>query len=77
MFFGTIELCLDSDRKIGPICLVLVDLTAGWRADKIGMSCKNFKILYKLNYLDSYFIIKKIKNLKRKYGSQQKGRKRE
>ena len=29
---------------------------AGWQADKIGMSCKIFKILYKLNQSNSYFI---------------------
>ena len=43
-------------EKTGPICLVLVGLMAGWQANKIGMNCKIFKILYKLNYLDSYFI---------------------
>ena len=41
-------------RKTGPIHLVLVGIMAGWQADKIGMSCKIFKILYKFNHhLDS------------------------
>ena len=35
-------------RKTGLICQVLVGLTAGWQADKTGMSYKIFKILYKL-----------------------------
>ena len=46
-------------EKTGPICLALVGFTgrqAGRQADEIGMSCKIFKNLYKLNYSDSYFI---------------------
>ena len=43
-------------EKPGPMHLALMNLMAGWHADKIGMSCKIFKIPYKLNYLDFYFI---------------------
>ena len=39
MFFNTIDLCLDvnhhSCEKNKPIRPVLVDLTAGWQADKV------------------------------------------
>ena len=44
-----------SDKNTPP-CLVLVALTAGMLADKIWLNFKIFIILYRLNYLDFYFV---------------------
>ena len=43
-------------RKTGPMLLPLVGLMAGWLADEMRVSFKNFKILYRLNYSDFYFV---------------------
>ena len=43
-------------RKTGPLDLVLVGLTAGLQADKIRLHYAIVKILYRLNYLDFYFV---------------------
>ena len=38
------------------ISMVEVGLTAGWMADEMQVDFENFKILYRLNYSDFYFI---------------------
>ena len=43
-------------EKTGPQCLVLVGLTAGWQADETQLDYEIFKIPYRLNYLDFYFV---------------------
>ena len=43
-------------KKTGLVFLAPVGLTAGWQADKIVMSCKIFKILYKLIKLFRFLI---------------------
>ena len=47
-------------RKTGPMLLPLVGLTAGWLAgwlaDEMRVDFEIFKILYRLNYLDFYFV---------------------
>ena len=43
-------------RKIGPIFLLLLGLTAGRLADKMWVGVKILKILYRLNYLGFYFV---------------------
>ena len=43
-------------EKTGPLHLVLVGLTAGRLADEIRLVFKILKILYRLNYLDFYFV---------------------
>ena len=35
---------------------VLVDLTAGWQASEVRLDFVIVKILYRLNYLDFYFV---------------------
>ena len=36
--------------------LALVGLTAGWQADEIRLDYAIIKIIYRLNYLDFYFV---------------------
>ena len=36
--------------------LLLVGLIAGWLADEMWVDFKTFKIFYRLNYLDFYFL---------------------
>ena len=43
-------------EKTGPLHLALVGLTAGRLADEIGLDFEILKILYRLNYLDFYFV---------------------
>ena len=43
-------------EKTGPLLLALVGLTAGRQADKIRLDFEILKILYRLNYLDFYFV---------------------
>ena len=42
--------------KIGPILPPLLGLMAGRQADKMWVRFKTFKILYRLNYSDFYFV---------------------
>ena len=43
-------------EKTGPPHLALVDFVAGRLADEIELDFEIFKILYRLNYLDFYFV---------------------
>ena len=43
-------------EKTGPLHLALVGLTAGRLADEIRLDFEILKILYRLNYLDFYFV---------------------
>ena len=43
-------------ERTGPLHLALVGLTAGWLADEIRLDFEILKILYRLNYLDFYFV---------------------
>ena len=43
-------------EKTGPLHLALVGLTAGRQADEIRLDFEILKILYRLNYLDFYFV---------------------
>ena len=43
-------------EKTGPLHLALVGLTAGRQADEIRLDFAILKILYRLNYLDFYFV---------------------
>ena len=50
-------------EKTRPLCLALVGLMAGRLADKIQLEFWTLKILYRLNYLNFYFVYSSVKLL--------------